>query len=323
MSHDEYAASGARTDRSQLVRRRELLAAASAAGPIGIAGCLGGYSDSDASTEGGGSATDDGSPSGPRNDSDLGGGTAADAGGPPGDGEWTTTFESTFSDGPRDRLTWSFGAGYDLDCPQLECWRPDNVWVDQDAERLVIETAAEQTGDHDYTSGAVCTRSTFEQQFGYFEAKSRPPAQPGALPAFWAWWNADDWTYRREIDVYEIPGADGSRALHNVHTDCQPREQGAAPTVWRGGEAAVDPPADDAFHVWGVEWTPTSIGFYVDGEETTRVEGRAVEECFAGEPLWLVLSTHVNDEFGDPTEAEYPYTHEFEWVRAWQREDWA
>jgi len=24
---------------------------------------------------------------------------------------------------------------------------------------------------------------------------------------------------------------------------------------------------------------------------------------------------------GDPTEATYPYTHEFEWVRVWQRND--
>jgi hypothetical protein len=42
------------------------------------------------------------------------------------------------------------------------------------------------------------------------------------------------------------------------------------------------------------------------------VEDTVIAECFAGESLWLLLSTHVNDEFGDPTEADYPYTHEVE-----------
>jgi|GEM_PF-1967350 len=308
---------------SRAVRRRDVLAMAGGTLGTGLAGCVSAGDGTEESAPAGTASGSTETASATESSTDDPPATAAGEGGPPTDVGWELTFESTFSDGEWDGSTWALGAGYEYTCAAMECWEEDAVWVDENTERLVIETTDEPSGDAEYTSAAVATRDVFQQEFGYFEAKSRPPAQPGALPAFWAWWNADDWTYRREIDVYEIGGTAATTATHSVHMDCGPREQGAPPTVWRGGESTLETPADETFHVWGVEWTPESVAFYVDGEERVRVEDTVVAECFAGEPLWLLLSTHVNDGFGDPAEADYPYTHEFEWVRAWQHENWA
>lgn len=218
---------------SRAIRRRDVLAMAGGSVTAGVAGCAGTNDGTPQSTPRGTatSSTDTTSPTdtAPPTDTttpadadpptEASPTTAIEEGGPPTGEGWELTFESTFADGEWDGSTWALGAGYEYTCAAMECWTEEAVWVDEETERLVIETSDEPAGDAAYTSAAVATRDVFTQEFGYFEAKSRPPAQPGSLPAFWAWWNAPDWTYRREIDVFEIGGTAANTATHSVHTD--------------------------------------------------------------------------------------------------------
>jgi len=150
-------------------------------------------------------------------------------GGPPDRDGWTVTFADRFDGGELDGTKWAHGAGMNMDPPYgtLECWESGQTWADAETNRPVVETTDDPSADRDYTSGGIHTRNAFAREFGYFEAKARPPAVPGSLPAFWIWWNPDDWGLRRETDFYEILGVEAQRPIHNVRVDCERR--GARP----------------------------------------------------------------------------------------------
>lgn len=203
--------------------RRELLATLGASTAIGLAGC-GADDDNNEDTATAapttGAATDTATETATADARETDTDTATETktvtetatpieeGEPPDGDGWQLTFEDRFESGELDRSKWGDYGGMGVECPgaSLECWDREKVRVDPESDRLVIETADEPAADRDYASGAINTRDAFTQEFGYFEGKSRPPAVPGALPAFWMWWTPDNWGHRREIDFYEITG---------------------------------------------------------------------------------------------------------------------
>jgi len=236
--------------------------------------------------------------------------------------------QDDFADGQVDWDLWEIGYGpaSEAPCAGIECARKENVSVEDG--RLVLTTTPEGADEipndvwlAEYTTGAVSTASSFHQQFGYFEAKAKIPIQPGALPAFWAW-SADG--NPPEIDFYEAFG-DSSELSFGMPVDCNDNGE----FIGTGTSYEPDAPVDSTFHVIGTAWTPEYVAWYVDGQEIHREDGFYVEECHTPEPMYPMLNTYVLDEdswagdevIGDHTEAAYPYTHEFEWVRVWQRDD--
>lgn len=298
--------------------RRQLLAAVGSGAALGTAGCSG--------ILGG-----DGDP----------GADSTEEGGPPDDGEWERTFADDFSTGELDRSVWQHGFGSNpLDCPDHEgpnhCAVPDHAAVEDG--RLVLEASEatpeippeEDWDDRDtrpeYSVGAVHTEGAFEQEFGYFEAKSRIPADPGTLPACWFYVDISEHSWR-EPHVYEARGADGGESVEMgaLWWETEWEFQTAGANGPEDSTVPVDPPTDETFHVYGVEWGPESLAWYVDGERVGRSTHPGIAEHLAGEPVYWILNHGVFEAaewVGDPAETEFPSLHEFEWVRAWQREDW-
>lgn len=194
-------------------------------------------------------------------------------------------------------------------------FNPKNVTVSQGALHLTMRTeeppqGLSAEGYHDFSSAAV--QSTGTVLYGYFEVKAKPMRSHGSS-AFWFYKNTpENWT---EIDVFEIGGgAPGfERKDHmTVHFWHSPTEK----THWQvGGVWQSDRDLSDGYRVYGLEWTPKELSFYVDG-----VLVRRGPNTHWHQPLTMNFDSEtMPDWFGLPTKGELPTTFSIDYVRSWRK----
>lgn len=171
----------------------------------------------------------------------------------------------------------------------------------------------EKLGYHDYTSAALHTKA--KVAYGYFETKAKPMNSAGSS-SFWFKRDATPgWV--TEIDVFEIGGkASGFERSYNMSAIVF-----ATPTEnhhWSVGDKWIAPwrLADD-YHVYGLDWTPDELKYFVDG-----VVVRTIENTHWHQPLSLIFDSEtMPDWFGMPEDEDLPSTFSIEYVRAWKRPD--
>ncbi|MER5253091.1 discoidin domain-containing protein [Streptomyces sp. NPDC002855] len=201
----------------------------------------------------------------------------------PGDqsGTYRTTFFDDFTGASLDRSKWRVvRTGQEMGSVNGE----SQAYVDStnnirtENGSLVLEadycdnctTAGGAT--YDFTSGRVDTNTKFDFTYGKVSARMKLPVGDGFWPAFWMLGSdVDDpnvsWPASGETDIMENIGyADWtSTALHGPGYSAD-GNIGARQTYPNGGTA-------DQWHTYAVEWTPTTMRFYVDDrlvQETTR-----------------------------------------------------
>jgi len=197
-------------------------------------------------------------------------------------------------------------------------YKPDNATVSNGHLNIVFrkETLPEKyvkLGFKDYSSAMVRTRE--RGFYGYYEARAKPMNSAGSS-AFWLAWTgmADNAT---EIDIFEIGGKTKNGALDraynmNAHLWATPQstEHIANGSIW------VSPwrLADD-FHVYGFDWQPDTLRWYVDGvlvrESKNPYFFFPMEVNFDSEAFWKW--------FGVVDDADLPSTFEVDYLRMWQR----
>ncbi len=169
----------------------------------------------------------------------------------------------------------------------------------------------EAQGYRDYTSAAV--HSTVRVCYGYFEVRARPMDSAGSS-SFW-FQQDDDPQWGTEIDVLEIGGkAPGYENKYNMnlHVFRTPEEK----RHWSVGGCWVAPwrLADD-YHVYGLEWDPQEIKYYVDG-----VVVRTVRNTHWHQALFLIFDSETMPNWlGMPRDEDLPSTYSIEYVRAWRK----
>ena len=170
----------------------------------------------------------------------------------------------------------------------------------------------EKSGYRDYTSAALHTKA--RSSYGYYEVKAKPMNSAGSSSFWFQKEEIPGW--QTEIDVFEISGkAPGfeQKVNMNVHVFRTPNEN----EHWSVGGVWVAPwrLADD-YHVYGLEWTPEEIKYYVDG-----VVVRTVGNTHWHQPLFLIFDSEtMPDWFGMPKDKDLPSTYSIEYVRAWKKQ---
>ena len=167
---------------------------------------------------------------------------------------------------------------------------------------------------HTFSSAAV--RSKFTVKYGYFEIRAMAMNSHGSS-AFWFYDQTPDlWT---EIDVFEICGQ-GERENQynmNIHVFRTPLKD----EHWsRQGEWRAPYRFADDYHVFGLEWNPYAIIWYIDGDTV-----RTSENTHWHQPLTMNFDSEtMPDWFGLPLEKDLPSTFSIEYVRSWRYKtaDW-
>ena len=206
--------------------------------------------------------------------------------------------------------------------------RPQNAFL-RDGN-LVIQVLKEKYSgkdnvSRDYTSARLKTQGKFAQAYGRFEARIKIPRGQGIWPAFWML--GDDiekvqWPTCGEIDIMENIGKEPALVHGTIHGPGYSGEHGI------GGPYGLpdNQPFANDFHVYGVEWEPKAIRFYVDGH---LYETRTPDDLPKGtkwaydHPFFLLLNVAVGGYWpGNPdATSTYPQEMLVDYVRVYKRED--
>lgn len=144
---------------------------------------------------------------------------------------------------------------------ELEYYKEENSYVEDG--NLYIEALLENFGGKKYTSSKLVTDQKFSQTYGRFEARIQLPVGTGLWPAFWMMPEDDvygTWARSGEIDIMEAKGRlpqHASGAIHYGGNWPNNRYQS-------GGLDLAENKGIDTFHVYAVEWTSTSIKWFID-----------------------------------------------------------
>lgn len=184
-------------------------------------------------------------------------------------------------------LVWSDEFDGDSNVPDVQNWNYDvggNGWGNNELQfhtdlrsnsfvsggNLHIVARKEDYGGRGFTSARLRTQYKQKFTYGRFEARIQIPRVQGAWPAFWML-GSDfpqvGWPTCGEIDIMEwvydmqdstYAPTQGNVIRGSVHG---PGYSGAFSKHgdWNSG-------LTDGYHVYALEWTPTSIQHFVDGE---------------------------------------------------------
>lgn len=137
-----------------------------------------------------------------------------------------------------------------------------NVYVKDG--KLVIK--ANKNSDK-ITSGKVTTQNKHAWKYGKFEISAKAVEGKGLWPAIWMMPTNENfygqWPRCGEIDIMELLGHEPNKSYATIHYGNPHKEQ-------QGTYNSAKSLADD-YHVYALEWEPSEMRFYVDGQLINKV----------------------------------------------------
>ncbi len=174
-----------------------------------------------------------------------------------------------------------------------------------------------------YTSGRVLTKGLFETKYGRFEARIKLPWGQGLWPAFWLLGDDSEgteiWPEIGEIDIMEYVGQEPTITNGTIHGPGYSAAEGVTKSY-----TLENSRFDSEFHVFGIEWGPNYINYYVDDVLYNQITPSDLPEgtkwVFNDNQFHLILNTAVGGSFvGSPNaETEFPQTMIVDYVKVYQ-----
>lgn len=192
--------------------------------------------------------------------------------------------------------------------------RPTNVVIENG--NLKITARQESFQGAGYTSARLLTKNRFEQAYGRFEARIQLPTGQGVWPAFWmlgADIDENPWPGAGEIDIMEYRGQNPTILVGSVHGP----GYSAGNAISKEYELRNDR-FDTGYHIFGIEWSPNAINFYVDDVLYNQITPEDVTgEWVFNKPFFLLINVAVGGNFVGPPNAEtrFPQTMLVDYVR--------
>lgn len=233
-----------------------------------------------------------------------------------------TLQEEFDTDGRPNSSVWAFDIGTGANGwgnQELQFYtdRTENVIVQNG--NLLITARQEDFQGSPYTSARLLTKEKFEQRYGRFEARIRLPFGQGIWPAFWmlgADIDENPWPGAGEIDIMEYRGQDPVTLIGSVHGP-----------GYSGGQAISkeyilpNDRFDTGFHVFGIEWDPEYINFYVDDVLYNQITPEDVTGTWVfNKPFYILMNLAVGGTFVGPPNQEtvFPQTMLVDYVRVYK-----
>lgn len=230
-------------------------------------------------------------------------------------------------EGAPDNTIWGYdlgtgnsdtGAGWGNNELQSYTNRTENVKVENGY--LLITAKKESVNGASYTSARLTTKGKFEQAYGRFEARIRLPYGQGMWPAFWLLGgNIDEvgWPQCGEIDIMEYRGQEPTKVLGTVHG---PGYSGGASIS--KSYSLLNDRFDTDFHVFGIEWGPKYINYYIDDVLYNQITPDDVtgEWVFNDGPFYIILNVAVGGSYpGSPNASTvFPQNMLVDYVRVYK-----
>ncbi len=173
-----------------------------------------------------------------------------------------------------------------------------------------------------YTSARLLTGSLFSFTYGRVEARIQVPQGKGLWPAFWML-GADNqqvgWPSSGELDVMEIDGSVPALLNASIHGPAKtgPYSFTNSFQLPAGGSFSHD------FHVFGLDWSPNLIRWYVDGNlyaTVTQDQLSADSQWVFDKPFFILLNLAVGGDLPGPPDQSttFPQKMLIDYIRVYQ-----
>ncbi|HBY58355.1 MAG TPA: hypothetical protein DEH78_00945 [Solibacterales bacterium] len=242
-------------------------------------------------------------------------------------GGWKLVWSDEFDGAALDAAKWTHadgGHGWGNNELQYYTNRQENAFLENGM--LVIQARAEKyTGaagvSRDYTSARLITKGKFARTYGRIEARMKLPSGQGIWPAFWMLGEDIDrvgWPECGEIDIMENIGREPATLYGTLHG---PGYSGGESI---SGAISGPKPLSADFHVFGIEWEPNVIRWYVDGKLYFALTPSALPKdrrWVFDRPHHLLLNLAVGGRWpGNPdASTTFPQRLAVDWVRVYER----
>lgn len=155
---------------------------------------------------------------------------------------------------------------------------------------------------------------TYTPQYGYFELRAKGLKTSANHAAWWMIGYEDTPEKSGEIAIFELVGANTSATRSNVRYGVHPWADHNLADEFYEDTFSID---TEQFHIYGVEWKPTQIDFYLD-----NLKIRTINQS-PHYPMQFMLGLYEHPFEGawtgvyDPN-APYPKTFTVDYFRAYQ-----
>ena len=246
------------------------------------------------------------------------------------DTQTVTTFDNLvfadeFDSNTLDAATWNYdmgignaisGDGWGNNELQYYTNRPENIKIEDGMLHIIAQE--ESFMGSGYTSGRINSADKLEQAYGRFEARIQLPWGQGLWPAFWLLGNNINevgWPQCGEIDIMEYRGQNPTVLIGSVHGP------GYSAGESEGKEYDLENDRfDTGFHVFGIEWGPEYINYYVDDVLYNQITPDDVAgEWVFDHPFYIIINLAVGGNFvGSPNaNTVFPQTMLVDYVRVY------
>jgi beta-glucanase (GH16 family) len=249
---------------------------------------------------------------------------------------WYDEFNSTDGTTP-DPKKWNYdlgGNGWGNHELEFYTNHPQNAQIK--SGNLVItaqkESVTDKDGTRDYTSARIKTQNLFAQAYGRFESRIKIPKGEGMWPAFWML--GEDiatvgWPRCGEIDIMENIGKEPATVHASLHgaaaSGTDPDNKKATADLTRIFSLPNNPNLSDDFHIYAVEWEPTTLRFFIDKENYatfTKAEWSQNAPWPFDHKFFLILNLAVGGDWPGPPDANtvFPQQMLVDYVRVYSRD---
>lgn len=186
--------------------------------------------------------------------------------------------------------------------------RSDNVIVSDGT--LKITAKKENFGGSAYTSARMLTKGKFSFKYGKLEIKAKLPAGGGTWPAIWTLGDdfaTNPWPACGEMDIMEHKGNDLNKIFGTFHYPGHSGGNG-------NGKTVVIENATTQFHVYALDWSPSTIKMSVDGNVYfTFANSSAVP---FNHNFFIILNVAMGGTFGGSVDPAFTSgTMEIDYIR--------
>jgi len=254
---------------------------------------------------------------------------------------WSDEFDGS----ELDPKKWRFRATMNSnDCQYANDARTCEV---KDSKLCLHVRPATEPGKRCILSRGIATHETMGFRYGYLEMRAKVPFRHGAWPSFWmqATPALKKCPWMSEIDIFEVFSSKGTVVanLHKWGWDAAAKK--SVHVMLPGGEGQDREDRgysfpdcaklNDAFHVYGFEWTAKAMSFFVDGmryctvpideahDYAKTLPGMAGHhdfhsiifnnEVFTPGHGWMPKDSELKPE-------DLPIDYEIDWIRLYQKD---
>lgn len=242
---------------------------------------------------------------------------------------WSDEFDGT----KIDSSTWTYdvgGGGFGNGQLEHNTARSENSYIENG--NLVIEARREDYSGNAFTSARMLTQGRFAFKYGTLEARIQlPDTADGLWPAFWLLGNnfpGINWPGCGEIDIVEMGAVAGiQNGTQNELINCAIHFSDAADATasqvqWiNASDYIATNDLSAGFHRYKVEWTPTTLSFFLDDVQYASWDITADYFSEFHQPHFPIINLAIGGwnyvQINDPAliTATFPAKMKVDWIR--------